>query len=71
MDAIRVGDKYYHASCYSEVNRGNAGPAANVQNSWMGGGGVATRNGYGGGVGDSARNTPDAILGKRKFEGMQ
>jgi pre-mRNA cleavage complex 2 protein Pcf11 len=70
MDAIKVGDKYYHASCYSEVNRGTAGAAASIQNSWQGGGGAISRNGAGIG-GDSSRNTPDPILGKRKFDGIQ
>jgi pre-mRNA cleavage complex 2 protein Pcf11 len=48
MDTVRVGDKYYHASCYQEVK---------------GKGGKHLKNG------DSARNTPEPVLGKRKFDG--
>ena len=53
MDTIKVGDKYYHASCYHEVNEkaNRDKPSANVRN------------------GESARATPDPVLGKRKFEG--
>jgi pre-mRNA cleavage complex 2 protein Pcf11 len=53
-DAIKVGQKYYHASCYAEVQKGNA--AAASASAYVG----STRN--------SARSTPEAVLGKRTFD---
>jgi pre-mRNA cleavage complex 2 protein Pcf11 len=53
MDTIKVGDKYYHASCYQEVK----------EKSTRGKVSASIRNG------GSARETPERVLGKRKFEG--
>jgi pre-mRNA cleavage complex 2 protein Pcf11 len=53
-DAIKVGDKYYHATCYAEVKKGNAAAAA-----------------LAGPSGNSARSTPDRVLGKRTFENFK
>ena len=55
MDAVRIGDKYYHASCWNEVNAGmNVAPR-----------GLAVRNGSMG----RERSTPEPVLGKRKYDG--
>jgi pre-mRNA cleavage complex 2 protein Pcf11 len=51
-DAIKVGPKYYHATCYAEVSKGNAAAAAALA----------------GQSGNSARSTPDRVLGKRTFD---
>lgn len=52
-DAVKVGNKYYHASCYAEVTRGAAAvPSAAMER---------TAN-------SSARSTPDPVLGKRRFD---
>ena len=53
-DAIKVGPKYYHATCYAEVMKGNAAAAA------------ATPSGTP--AGNSARSTPEPVLGKRTFD---
>ena len=53
IDTVKVGDKYYHASCYAEVTRG----AAAVSN-------VSVERT----ADSSARSTPDAVLGKRRFD---
>lgn len=53
-DAVKVGNKYYHASCYAEVTRGAAATAPNVATE-------RTAN-------SSARSTPDPVLGKRRFD---
>jgi hypothetical protein len=52
MDAIKVGDVYYHATCYDDMSRPNAQVLAV--------GGRRLRAGTGG--------TPDPVLGKRKFD---
>jgi pre-mRNA cleavage complex 2 protein Pcf11 len=64
MDAIKVGNKYYHASCYNDLTKASASGLNNSPNAKRTGG---TTRGYG--YGGSARNTPDPILGKRKYEG--
>jgi pre-mRNA cleavage complex 2 protein Pcf11 len=51
-DAIKVGNKYYHASCYAEVMKGNAAAAATAMERT---------------ASNSARSTPDPVLGKRSF----
>jgi pre-mRNA cleavage complex 2 protein Pcf11 len=55
MNVVKVGDKYYHLTCYNDVNKG-----ADT-------GGASRRSGVGR-SGDSARNTPEPLLGKRKFD---
>jgi hypothetical protein len=57
MDVLKVGSKYYHVACYNEV-KGSIGTI-------LASSGFAVGNAGRG----SARNTPDPILGKRKFEG--
>lgn len=52
-DAIQVGGRYYHASCYAEVTKGREKD------------GVSTPAGAGA-IGRTA--TPDSVLGKRKAE---
>jgi len=51
-DAIHVGGRYYHASCYAEVTKGREKDGASTP--------------AGGAVGRIA--TPDSVLGKRKAE---
>jgi pre-mRNA cleavage complex 2 protein Pcf11 len=53
-DAMKVGDKYYHISCYEDLQRSmtTISPAK------------------GGRKPGSARSTPDPVLGKRKFDGV-
>lgn len=55
-DALRVGERAYHASCYAEVTKGG------------GGGGGGSGGGGGGGALVYSRVTPDRVLGKRKAE---
>ncbi|KAF2417682.1 hypothetical protein EJ08DRAFT_70532 [Tothia fuscella] len=61
-DAIKVGNKYYHATCYAEVTKGNAAARA----------AAVAATGLGGGIGSargSARSTPESsVLGKRTFD---
>ncbi|KAK3985765.1 protein PCF11 [Cladorrhinum sp. PSN332] len=52
MDAMKVGDRIFHASCYAEYQ----GTSAAAANAGAGGGG----GGY--------RQTPERVLGKRKAE---
>jgi pre-mRNA cleavage complex 2 protein Pcf11 len=56
QDAVRLGNRYYHASCYAEVARGAAA------------GSMATRQRT---SNSSARGTPDPVLGKRRFENFR
>ncbi|KEF51286.1 uncharacterized protein A1O9_12636 [Exophiala aquamarina CBS 119918] len=51
-DAIHVGGRYYHASCYAEITRGREKDGASTPAA--------------GGIGRTA--TPDSVLGKRKAE---
>jgi len=53
-DAMKVGNKYYHATCYAEVMKGNAAAASSA---------AMERTTSG-----SARSTPDRVLGKRTFQ---
>lgn len=55
-DALRVGERAYHASCYAEVTKGGGGG---------GGGGGGTS------MAMHSRATPDPVLGKRKAEVSQ
>ncbi|KAI9734862.1 MAG: hypothetical protein M1834_001942 [Cirrosporium novae-zelandiae] len=57
MDARKVGEKVYHASCYAEVMGGKGN----------GGGGNSMGTTTGGGARRSG--TPNSVLGKRKHEG--
>jgi pre-mRNA cleavage complex 2 protein Pcf11 len=58
MDAVRVGDRVYHASCHAEATRAGALR-----------GGTPSGPGPGaGGLGSGARPTPERVLGKRKAE---
>jgi pre-mRNA cleavage complex 2 protein Pcf11 len=62
MDAIKIGNKYYHANCYKEVY-GTLEPA-------LGGGSGSVSLGVGfktGGI-VSNRSTPESVLGKRKYQ---
>jgi pre-mRNA cleavage complex 2 protein Pcf11 len=59
MDAVRIGDRVYHASCHAEATAGVAGAAATR------GGTPGASAALGGGLG---RSTPDRVLGKRKAE---
>jgi hypothetical protein len=61
MDVMKVGSKYYHVACYNEV-KGGVGPV-------MASSGFVTGHARGNTGRASARNTPDPILGKRKFDG--
>lgn len=54
MDAVKVGDRVYHASCYGEATKGGGGAGA-------GAGGSNERS-------TPARGTPEPVLGKRKAE---
>lgn len=56
MDAVRVGDRVFHASCHREAYGGSGGGGAGVAS---GASGVSR---YGN------RGTPDPVLGKRKAE---
>jgi pre-mRNA cleavage complex 2 protein Pcf11 len=51
-DAIRVGDRIYHASCHREATGGSGAVAAL----------------YGNNNNNHSRNTPEPVLGKRKAE---
>lgn len=55
-DAIKVGDRYYHASCYREMMKGRETTIKPT--------GRSTPLG----VGHKRTNTPDSVLGKRKAE---
>lgn len=56
-DAVKVGDKYYHASCYKEAMKSREAIQA------------VTRSGTPlAGLGHRRTATPDSILGKRKAE---
>jgi pre-mRNA cleavage complex 2 protein Pcf11 len=55
-DTVKVGNKFYHASCYAEVTRGAASATA-VASAAM----ERTAS-------SSARSTPDIVLGKRRFD---
>jgi pre-mRNA cleavage complex 2 protein Pcf11 len=52
-DAVKVGNKFYHASCYAEVTRGAAAVASAAMERT---------------ASSSARSTPDPVLGKRRFD---
>lgn len=54
--AVKVADKYYHASCHAEVSRGSAAALSLAMER------VAST---------SARSTPDPVLGKRRFDDFQ
>ncbi|KAF2397298.1 hypothetical protein EJ06DRAFT_169920 [Trichodelitschia bisporula] len=56
-DAVKVGNKYYHASCYTEVSKGHGQNGSGTL-----GGLLAQRKV------PSARSTPDRVLGKRTHE---
>lgn len=58
-DAVKVGDKYYHASCYKEIVK----PRETAQTL------AVPRTGTPlGGIGHRRTATPDSVLGKRKAE---
>jgi pre-mRNA cleavage complex 2 protein Pcf11 len=61
MDVMKVGNKYYHVACYNEVKGGLAPSLASS--------GLDRYSGASANRG-SARNTPDPVLGKRKFDGV-
>lgn len=54
-DAVKVSNKYYHASCYAEVTRGAVATTAAAS--------IMERT-----ASSSARSTPDHVLGKRRFD---
>jgi pre-mRNA cleavage complex 2 protein Pcf11 len=57
-DAIQVGGRYYHASCYAEVTKGREKDGVSTPAAGTGAGAGA--------IGRTA--TPDSVLGKRKAE---
>jgi len=69
-DAIKVGDRYYHASCYREMTKGReTAPAAAVRQSAIAGlGRSATPLASMNSINHKRTSTPDSILGKRKAE---
>lgn len=62
-DALRVGNRVYHASCYQEATKDRE----NVSTPVVGGRRDGDGSGSGNGNGTRARTaTPDSVLGKRK-----
>ncbi|KIV99945.1 uncharacterized protein PV09_08462 [Verruconis gallopava] len=57
-DAVKMGSKYYHASCYAEVTKGAAAATA----------AALASVGMERTASSSARSTPDPVLGKRRFD---
>ncbi|KAK2755685.1 hypothetical protein FQN54_005834 [Arachnomyces sp. PD_36] len=65
QDATKVGNRIYHASCYSEVTKGGPGPGASAGAATTVGTGTP---GTGQGTPAGRTGTPDSVLGKRKAE---
>ncbi|KAF1810305.1 hypothetical protein P152DRAFT_107544 [Eremomyces bilateralis CBS 781.70] len=58
FDAMHIGGRIYHASCYAELSKAS-GMGAGGAGGRAGGSNIAASN--------TARSTPDPILGKRKW----
>ena len=63
MDAVRIGGRVYHASCFADLRR-SVTPLGGAASGRVAGGAILGALGAGGRRG----STPDSVLGKRKIE---